>query len=523
MDNDIEWDIEDVEEVLSVCNRPDKPNLGSRPKPKKKVNKSKKKSDLSLFSVTIFKTTRNIIIQGSHRDYFAEKEYPWLRNLIDEEDIITSYNEATGEQIKPEELLADPENINNAEFINLDLGISTNSSINIDPSTPVNTRSLNTQQLKSINKQRVRQRMSLAAPVDVLKKAAKGKQSKKNDENVIISRLEHLEMLYSQMDNIIGNNFESIAAQEEIINKIVDSKFEEFKKDCSQQLINSSKVSDQKYESLEKLFHDQFTKIKNDVEKISGKIGTLNERCNNIERRLKKDDNDKRIITSLQQHQANDKVQLDLMNQQIRKCADDIKDVDHRLREEEEKIKTLKEIAQQTNIRASVKDTRENNKGNEVDQRQELEQEERTNHADKECKLYDIVVLMDSNRRFLNKKRLFPGKNVLIKPCGSLESASKILDSPDFDIRESLIIHTGVNDIENRDMDCQAITDCFKLVVEMAKDKFRNAAIYLSEVTPRMDYWNGKVQEVNEKIKEIRRPWLKTISHSNLSDKNTLS
>ena len=92
------------------------------------------------------------------------------------------------------------------------------------------------------------------------------------------------------------------------------------------------------------------------------------------------------------------------MNQQIRKCADDIKDVNHRLREEEEKIKTLKELAQQTNIRASVQDTRENNKGNEVNQRQELEQEERTNHADKECKLYDIVVLMDSNRRFLNKK-----------------------------------------------------------------------------------------------------------------------
>ena len=108
-----------------------------------------------------------------------------MRNLIDEEDIITSYNEATGEQIKPEELLADQENINNTEFINLDLGISTNSSINIDPSTPVNTRSLNIRQLKSINKQRVRQRKSLAAPVDVLKKAAKGKQSKKNDKMLL--------------------------------------------------------------------------------------------------------------------------------------------------------------------------------------------------------------------------------------------------------------------------------------------------------------------------------------------------
>ena len=125
----------------------------------------------------------------------------------------------------------------------------------------MNTRSLNIQQWKSINKQRVRQRKSLAVPVDVLKKAAKGKQSKKNDEDVVVSRLEHLEMLYSQMDNIIGNNFESIAAQEEIINKIVDSKFEEFKKDYNQQLINSSKVSDQKHESLEKLFHNQFTKI----------------------------------------------------------------------------------------------------------------------------------------------------------------------------------------------------------------------------------------------------------------------
>ena len=299
MENDIEWDLEDAEEALSVCNRPNKPNLGSRPKSRKKVNKSKKKSDQSLFSIPIFKTTRNIIIQGSHRDYFADKENLWLRNLIDEEDIITYHNEATGKQIKPEELLADQENINNTEFINLDLGISINNSINIDPSTPVNTRSLNIQPLKSVNKQRVRQRKSL---VDVLKKAAKGKQSKKSDEDVIVSRLEHLEMLHSQMDSIIGNNFESKAAQEEIINNIVDSKFEEFKKDYSQQLVNSSGVSDQKYESLEKLFHDQFRKIKNDVKKISGKIGTLNEPCNNIERRLKKDDNDNRIITSLQQN-----------------------------------------------------------------------------------------------------------------------------------------------------------------------------------------------------------------------------
>ena len=90
--------------------------------------------------------------------------------------------------------------------------------------------------MKSVNKQRVRQRKSLAAPVYVLKKAAKGKQSKKNDEDVIVSRLEHLEMLYSQMDSIIGDNLESIAAQEEIIDKIVDSKFEEFEKDYSQQL-----------------------------------------------------------------------------------------------------------------------------------------------------------------------------------------------------------------------------------------------------------------------------------------------
>ena len=152
------------------------------------------------------------------------------------------------------------------------------------------------------------------------------------------------------------------------------------------------------------------------------------------------------------------------MNQQIRKCADDIKDVDHRLHEEEEKIKTLKEIAQQTNIRASVK----NNRENEGNRRQELEQEEGTHHADNESKLYDIVVLITSNWRFLNKKRLFPGKNVLIKPCGSLETASKILDSPDFDNRESLIIHTGINNIENRDVDCQAITYCFTLVVDMA-------------------------------------------------------
>ena len=60
----------------------------------------------------------------------------------------------------------------------------------------------------------------------------------------------------------------------------------------------------------------------------------------------------------------------------------------------------------------------------------------------------DIVILMDSNRRFINKKRLSPDQKVYMVPCGSINQAKEILSNPVFFGQHTLVLHFGVNDLE---------------------------------------------------------------------------
>ena len=52
------------------------------------------------------------------------------------------------------------------------------------------------------------------------------------------------------------------------------------------------------------------------------------------------------------------------------------------------------------------------------------------------------VVLMDSNRKFVDQGRMFPNKSVNIVTCGNLNSVKKIIGEPRFSDPQTLIINT---------------------------------------------------------------------------------
>ena len=65
----------------------------------------------------------------------------------------------------------------------------------------------------------------------------------------------------------------------------------------------------------------------------------------------------------------------------------------------------------------------------------------------------NIVVIMDSNRKFINFNQLVDGNlkkgKVRVIPCSNITSAEKIPESHEIDNPSKLLLHIGINDIDN--------------------------------------------------------------------------
>ncbi len=132
-------------------------------------------------------------------------------------------------------------------------------------------------------------------------------------------------------------------------------------------------------------------------------------------------------------------------------------------------------------------------------------------------KIYDIVCIMDSNRKFLNFERTFPGLSVLLVPCGNTQRAGSILDKPHFKEPKNLIIHVGINDIETG-LSPEGIANSLIGVAAKAVNKFPHSKISVSLITPRADELFAKVVETNKLISRAMVESVSLIYHGNLDN-----
>ena len=132
----------------------------------------------------------------------------------------------------------------------------------------------------------------------------------------------------------------------------------------------------------------------------------------------------------------------------------------------------------------------------------------------------DIIIIMDSNRKFLEPEKLFPNKKSTILRCGNVSSLNRIVENPYFYNAEPIVVHVGVNDVES-DTEADVIADSLLTATAKVKSKFPAANIFLSEITPRSDDLQRKVIYVNEhlKVKALKYN-LHLIDHSNLQAKS---
>ena len=139
------------------------------------------------------------------------------------------------------------------------------------------------------------------------------------------------------------------------------------------------------------------------------------------------------------------------------------------------------------------------------------------NISDSENQTDNICIIMDSNRKFVNFRNLFKetikGK-ITVLPCGDIGAAEKILSSHNLENPKKILLHIGVNDLDNERP--EKLTDNSVAVAQMFQEKY-HCQVYISEITPRKDI-QEKVQIVNKLLEKKLNgnKALTTIKNNNL-------
>ena len=115
----------------------------------------------------------------------------------------------------------------------------------------------------------------------------------------------------------------------------------------------------------------------------------------------------------------------------------------------------------------------------------------------KQIKL-DVIILMDSIREFVNKKKLFPKQNTYMIPCPTIDKGHEILTDTTFTGQHSIVIHTRVNDIESSSP--EKVSRNLLQLLSACKQKYPTTKITASSITPRKDKFNEYVKQANQII-----------------------
>ena len=130
----------------------------------------------------------------------------------------------------------------------------------------------------------------------------------------------------------------------------------------------------------------------------------------------------------------------------------------------------------------------------------------------------NMVVIMDSNRKFINFNQLLGGNlkkgKLIVIPCSNITSAEKILESHQIYNPSRILLQIGINDIDNTDPENVAKDQ----VAEKFKAKYK-CQVYISDLTLRKDDLQDAVKEVNTLIvnKLINNAELIRVDNSNIN------
>lgn len=105
-----------------------------------------------------------------------------------------------------------------------------------------------------------------------------------------------------------------------------------------------------------------------------------------------------------------------------------------------------------------------------------------------------VVLLTDSNGKFLNPEKLFPGQRASIKRCSNTKQALRLLNPETLGRPHCIIIHTGTNDLPSQH---HRTAGAMRKMAETASKEFPDSRIVISTLLPRTDFPPHIIHEVN--------------------------
>ncbi len=128
----------------------------------------------------------------------------------------------------------------------------------------------------------------------------------------------------------------------------------------------------------------------------------------------------------------------------------------------------------------------------------------------------DIAILMDSNGKFLQGEKLFPGRKTTELWCPKTRDALRILSDSSFGTPSHIIIHTGTNDLRREQ---ERVEQMISRVAETATETYPNTKITISTLLPCRDIHPDTIQRVNADISKgfTRLPNVYLAHHPSIS------
>ena len=267
------------------------------------------------FAITMYNTACKVMIQGTHRQFWASNEFPLLFRIADE--VLTkgrSYSDAymictgckvdiNGIDLIPcdHEVDSDDDERNNLDVARCATPGYNVQSVECLDEVNSSDESLLEFRIKNTNKTRLRKRSKTGRTASsprssnkkkVLKKAGLSKKPAKcapqsKDNLIITQRLNNLEDALCKVESNYANETAKVFSTEQAIKSVVSSKFMELVRDLKDQHKHQLNLINDEMKSMREEYELQIKTLKSSNESLKGRLASVNDTCNNLEKRVK--------------------------------------------------------------------------------------------------------------------------------------------------------------------------------------------------------------------------------------------
>ena len=130
----------------------------------------------------------------------------------------------------------------------------------------------------------------------------------------------------------------------------------------------------------------------------------------------------------------------------------------------------------------------------------------------------EILMMFDSNGKYIDRKKLWKIDNSVFLRCGNLFDVSKKIDENELEGLQYALISVGVNDLDSKDH--QQVFGEMEVIIDKMRRKYPGIKLIISEITPRNDRKDNEVKNCNQLLRDYARSNndIFIASHENMRD-----